>query len=230
MEDYNILDLKRIFLGSRSLVFLVEIILRTIIMYSYAIFLLRLFGKRGMGQFSNLELAIIISFGSAVGDPMIGAEMPIVYGLVCITTVALLQIGMEMVINKNPRLERIMEGKAVCLVRDGRIDIRALHRENLSVEDLFRKLRTQHITHLGEVEKAFFETSGEMTVVRYSSEKSRCGLSVLPEPLHVYHNTTVNQKGIYSCTACGFTRTFEREEHFPSCSCCASTGWVHAKK
>ena len=55
-------------------------------MYAYTIFLLRVLGKRGMGQLSTLELAIIISIGSAVGDPMIGVDIPIVHGLLVVTT------------------------------------------------------------------------------------------------------------------------------------------------
>ncbi len=81
--------------------FLVKIVFRTVIMYGYSILLLRILGKRGMGQFSGLELAIIICFGSAVGDPMIGADIPIIYGIVAITTVAVLQISMEKIINKS---------------------------------------------------------------------------------------------------------------------------------
>lgn len=230
MEDYSILDIRRIFLGSRSLVFLVEIVFRTVIMYSYAICLLRVLGKRGMGQLSNLELAIIISFGSAVGDPMIGAEMPIVYGLVCITTVALLQTGMEKIINKNHHLEKIMEGEPVCLVQDGRVDIKTLREENLSPEDLFRKLRTQDVIQLGEVKKAFFETSGEMTIVFQPPQKIKKGLPILPDPLQVFHGGMPHRAGAYSCTCCGYTRTFDKNEVFTGCRYCETKSWKQAKR
>lgn len=230
MEDYNLLDFKRIFLGERSITFLIEIVFRTVIMYGYTICLLRLFGKRGMGQLSNLELAIIISFGSAVGDPMIGAEMPIIYGLVCITTVAFLQIGMEKIINKNHHLEKIVEGEPVCLVREGRVDIQTLHKENLSPEDLFRKLRTHDVTQLGEVKEAFFETSGEMTIVFHSPQKVKSGLPVLPDPAKLFQDAMPHDPGDYSCTKCGYTKSFDTDEVFGNCAYCTNNTWKRAKK
>ena len=158
-------DLHRIFIGDGPLLFLLEIVFRTTIMYGYSIFLLRLLGKRGMGQLSTLELAIIICFGSAVGDPMIGAQMPISYGVIAITTVALLQVGMEKIINRHDKLEKLVEGKPNCIVDQGLIVLDVLKKENLSHADLFRSLRSKEVEHLGEVHKAFFETSGEITVI-----------------------------------------------------------------
>lgn len=77
---FEVFDYKRIFFGDAPILFLAEIVFRTVIMYTYTIFLVRVLGKRGMGQFSGLELVIIICFGSAVGDPMIGADIPIIHG------------------------------------------------------------------------------------------------------------------------------------------------------
>lgn len=230
MEHYELFDFKRIFLGERSLLFLVEIIFRTIIMYLYTIVLLRFLGKRSMGQISNLELAIIISFGSAVGDPMIGADIPILYGIVCITTVALMQTGMEKVINKSHRLEKIMEGEAVCLVKDGRIHINALYEEKLSPEDLFRKLRVNEVTQLGEVKKAYFETSGEMTIIWQDRLKVKKGLPILPEEVSTFHTTMPHAAGTYCCTLCGYARDMEKNEHFVPCRYCDNETWVLAKK
>ncbi len=111
MEDIRVFDFHRIFFGNYPLTFLLEIIFHTCIMYAYTIALLRFLGKRGMGQLSNLELAIIISFGSAIGDPMIGAEIPIFYGITAVTTVALIQVGMEKFINKSVKAERAWGSK-----------------------------------------------------------------------------------------------------------------------
>src|SRR5215207_7709864 len=97
-------DFHRIFLGDAPALFLLEIVFRTLIMYTYTVILLRILGKRGMGQLSMLELAIIIAFGSAVGDPMVGAEMPILHGMTAITAVTIFQIGLERLINMNKKV------------------------------------------------------------------------------------------------------------------------------
>ncbi len=107
---------------------------------------------------STLELAIILCFGSAVGDPMMGKDVPILHGLVAITVVTFLQITLERVINKSKKMEHVMEGSANCVVDDSVIKLDCLKTDNLSQEDLFRSLRGKDVEHLGQVNNAFFET------------------------------------------------------------------------
>ncbi|HTN45773.1 MAG TPA: DUF421 domain-containing protein [Flavipsychrobacter sp.] len=230
MDDYALLDFKRIFIGDRSLLFLVEIVFRTIIMYTYTIILLRLLGKRAMGQLSGLELAIIICLGSAVGDPMIGEEMPIIYGITAITTVVVIQYALEMLINRNNRLERIVEGQPVCLINNGIIDLQALKKENLSPADLFRKLRTKDVTQLGEVDSAFFETSGEVSVVFKAPGKIGAGLNIIPcNEAERYYFRTGEKAGTYCCSSCGYSRHFASDTWFPHCDLCGNFTWTKIK-
>jgi hypothetical protein len=70
MDAFKTFDFHRIFFGDLPYGFLLEIVFPTAVMYGYTIILLRLLGNRSMGQLSNLKLAIIICFRSAVGDPM----------------------------------------------------------------------------------------------------------------------------------------------------------------
>ena len=231
-EGFKVFDWHRIFLGDQPLSFLLEIVFRTVFMYLYTITLLRLLGKRGMGQLSSLELAIIICFGSAVGDPMIGKDVPIVYGLVAITSIAFLQIGIERLINRNKKLEVFMEGKADLIVNKGLIITDALEFNNLSHADLFRILRSKDVKHLGEVDKAFFETSGQITVWLQDQDKITPGLSLMPEeelplgallrsPLHTQH------KGSYSCTHCGHTLHLAKDAFLKNCNQCGQGEWLH---
>jgi uncharacterized membrane protein YcaP (DUF421 family) len=141
MQDFKIFDFHRMFFGDLPYGFLLEILFRTAIMYVYTILLLRFLGKRSMGQLSTLELAIIICFGSAVGDPMMGKDVPIIHGMVVITTVALLQTAAEWVINRNKRLETLMEGQADALVKDGMIINNSLDKNNEIHADKIRILR-----------------------------------------------------------------------------------------
>jgi len=188
-------------------------------MYCYTILLLRLLGKRSIGQLSTLELAIIICFGSAVGDPMMGKDIPILHGIVVITTVALMQIGAEWVINRNKRLEQFMEGRPDCLVKDGVIVLKGLSKNNLSKEDLFRFLRSKDVEQLGQIKNAFFETSGLVSVWCYAKTDIRPGLSILPEDYvsgsaYIPAGETVIQSGAFSCTSCGQTTTYRSGQHF----------------
>ena len=229
--NFHVFDLKRIFLGDGPHLFLLEIVFRTLIMYAYTIFLLRVLGKRGMGQLSTLELAIIICFGSAVGDPMIGADMPIVYGMVAITTIASLQIGLERIINRHKPLEKIMEGEPNLVVDNGIVIRDALKKENLSHEDLFRVLRGKDVQQLGEIHKAFFETSGQITVWFHSPKKVRRGLSIIPEN-EIPDSAIVTPGQVaetacdYSCMHCGYTIQLAKDTPIEKCPNCQYDKWL----
>ena len=202
-------------------------------MYAYTVFLLRVLGKREMGQLSVLELAIIISFGSAVGDPMIGADMPILYGIVAITTIALLQMGLESLVNKNKKVEELMECAPELVVDHGSIRLEGLKKENLSREDLFRALRSKDVKHLGEVHKAFVETSGQVSVLFNAPKNIKPGLSVLPEnqvdeSRVIKSKTAVEEPGEYCCVQCGAIKTFHEQRKAPACDVCSGEEWVKA--
>jgi uncharacterized membrane protein YcaP (DUF421 family) len=232
-STFEVFDFRRIFLGDAPPLFLLEIVFRTLIMYAYTVILLRILGKRGMGQLSMLELAIIISFGSAVGDPMVGADVPIVHGMVAITVVTIFQIGLERLINKNSKVEALMEGTPNLIVQDGVIQWDCMKRDNLSKEDLFRSLRSKDVEHLGQVQKAFFETSGSVSVFFNSPKKIKPGLSLLPEEM-VPEDTILRNEmqvpgtGEYSCMNCGHTITLKMEGIIPKCRVCADARWVKA--
>ena len=233
--DFEVFDFRRIFLGNTPLVYLFEIVFRTLIMYSYSIFLLRLLGKRGMGQLSTLELAIIIAFGSAVGDPMVDANLPILHGMVAVTVVTIFQISLERMVNKNKKVEAIVEGEPNLVVDNGVIKWDCLTKGNLSKEDLFRSLRGKDVEHLGQIEKAFFETSGQISVLFQTPKKVKPGLSLIPEneidPKTIFKAPMpVPRAGLYSCLDCGNVKSFEQEQKVHKCEICGNKEWVEAKK
>ena len=232
-ENFRVFDFHRIFIGDAPTAFLLEIVFRTLIMYAYTIFLLRILGKREMGQLSVLELAIIISFGSAVGDPMVGANMPILYGIIAITTIAILQIGLETLINKNKKVETLMEGAPNLIVNDGLISLESLKKEKLSKEDLFRSLRMKDVKHLGEVQKAFVETTGQISVLFKPPKNIKPGLPVVPEndipaSAKIRNPMRISEPGHYSCMNCGTVKLFNRMEEVPKCGECTGEEWLKA--
>ncbi|PIQ21280.1 MAG: DUF421 domain-containing protein [Cytophagales bacterium CG18_big_fil_WC_8_21_14_2_50_42_9] len=233
-KDFEIFDFHRIFFGNTPPIFLLEIIFRTLIMYGYTIILLRFLGKRGMGQLSTLELAIIIAFGSAIGDPMVNADMPILHGMVAVTVVTILQISLERLINKNKKVEAIMEGAANLVVDNGLIKWDCLIRDNLSKEDLMRSLRSKDVEHLGQVRKAFFETSGQISVLFQSPKKVKPGLTVIPEseidPADIMQAPgPVKESGVYACLDCGNIKNLVQKEQVPTCEICTGNEWVKAE-
>ncbi len=171
-------ELRRIFLGENSPWFLLEIVFRTTFIFSYTLVLIRWMGKRGMGQLSPFELAIIIALGSAVGDPMIYDDVPLLNSMIAIAVIIGLQQLLGHLTQKNEHVEQWVESRTELLVEKGRIDLVKLAQERLSNNELFEMLRIEGVAHLGQVRQAFIEPSGRLSVIRWTP--SRPGLSVMP--------------------------------------------------
>ena len=174
------MEFQRIFFGDLTVAIVAEIVLRTVVMYLYTLVLIRLLGKREMGQMSPFELVIIVALGSAVGDPMFYPDVPVIHGMVVITAVVGLQRALVKATERNPRIERVIESAAVLIVEDGRLLADAIDQEDLSESEVFMGLREQGVEHLGEVRRAYMEPSGKISVFREENPAEK-GRSILPE-------------------------------------------------
>ena len=156
-----------------------EIALRTAFMYLYTLGLVRLLGKRGMGELSPFDFVIIVSLGSAVGDPMFYADVPLLHGVIVVTVVVGLQRLVFRLTERSPAMEHLIESSPALLVEDGKIVQKTLDLEDLSERELFMYLRLEGVEQLGEVRLAYLEQNGRVSV--YKADKSDGGRSVLPK-------------------------------------------------
>ncbi len=173
-------DWHRLWLGDAPPLFLLEVVFRTVVMYLWLLLLLRVVGRRGLSQLSVVEFGIVIALGSAAGDPLFYPEVPLLYGMLVIALIVGMQWGLAQLISRNERAETFMEGHPVCLARGGRLELDGLKQINLSAEELFERLRVAGVSQLGEVQYAFVEQGGQLSVFQYERGKVRPGLSIVP--------------------------------------------------
>lgn len=230
--DYSF-DLQRIFFGDLPLVFLLEIVFRTSILFFYLLFNLRFIGQRGIGQITMFEFALIIALGSAAGDPMFYPDVPLTHGMVVITMIVLFQRMLVTITRANARVERFVEGKTERLVVDGCLDLEGIDRSLLSREEVYMELRQHSIEQLGQVRRAFLEIDGQVSVFVFPNEAIRAGLPLLP-PEDVKERALYQagkqppEAGLYACYNCGNTKDFEQGESLTACSRCNERKWVTA--
>ena len=101
-------DLGRILFGEEEtaqLVFYLEVVFRTIVMYLYTIFLSRMVGQGGVGQIGPFEFVLVIAIGSAAGDPMFYPEVGLLQGILVITVVILMHRATVFILHRHKRLE-----------------------------------------------------------------------------------------------------------------------------
>ncbi|UBV42074.1 DUF421 domain-containing protein [Deinococcus taeanensis] len=220
-------DWARMFLGDTPPLFLLEIVFRTAVIFLWLLLLLRVTGKRGLAQLSPLELAIVIGLGSAAGDPMFYPEVPLLHAMLVLTVVVGLQRLLSFLVIRNEQVETFIEGLPVELVRDGVISHAGLSGANLSREDLFERLRAQGVRQLGEVQRAYFEQDGTLTVFTLGPD-SPAGLPVVPpwdlEPPRLLLDTD-DYRAPVACLNCG--RVQPQAEPTDHCTC-GSDRWTPA--
>lgn len=220
------LDWKELLMGHEEWSFLLEIILRTFIMFITIIIGLRVLGKRGVKQLSIFELVVIIGLGSAAGDPMFNKDVGIVSSIIVFLVIIVLYSVVTYFIGKSKGFEKLVEGKSICLVENGEFAIENFKKENLGSDEFFAELRLKSISQLGQIEKAIEEISGEISVFYYENENVKYGLPIMPDSLnHTLKNIT--QEGYYSCIFCGHTEE-KQIGNAGICPKCGKDEWVHS--
>lgn len=184
MENYSF-DLQRIFFGEAPPLFLLEIMLRTAVMFGYTLAILRLVGARAPGQLSLFELMIVVALGSAVGDPMFYADVPLIYGMLVITLIIIFQRAIVTLTNRHPKVEQMVEGRIHRLVIDGRLDESGISRSTLSKQEVLMELRHEGVEFLEQVRRAYLEMDGHVSVFMVDdlSEITRKRTPILPEEI-----------------------------------------------
>jgi uncharacterized membrane protein YcaP (DUF421 family) len=232
MQPYTF-DLQRIFLGDQQPpVFLLEIAFRTSILYLFTLVMLRLVGHRGLGQLSMSEFALIVALGSAVGDPMFYADVPLLHGMTVIFLVIVFQRILNLLARRSRVMEHIIDGYTHRLVMDGCLDLKGISKARLSAGEVFAELRQNGAHHLGQIHRAYLEIDGEVSVFLYKREDIHPGLPLLPladrEAELCKPGRPVKKTTTYACHHCGFTQEYRAGETLRKCRRCGWGEWVEA--
>ncbi|MFL5743975.1 MAG: DUF421 domain-containing protein [Niastella sp.] len=200
-EDIHLYDLYRILFGNAPILFLVEIVIRSVITYIILLAVIRGLGKRMSGQLSFTEMAVMLMLGAIVSSSMQIPDRGIVEGCFVLLLVLLIQRFITRNMFKSARLEDKILGKMFLLVKDGVLQTKELSREYISRTQIFAALRSKSIINLGMVKRLYIETSGAFTMYTYENE--RAGLSLLPREDEDLFNSQQLVKDKMVCNICG---------------------------
>jgi len=170
--DYQF-DPIRMLLGdaeTQDALFFAEIVFRTTVMYLYTIFLARMVGHDAIGQVGPFEFVLVIAVGSAAGDPMFYPNVGLLQGILVITVVIVLHRVTGSLLQRSRKAESIVEGDPTLVVENGKMVEDALGSGSLSERELLALLRIEGVRDLGEVERAYFENNGRLSVFRQTGK------------------------------------------------------------
>ena len=140
-------------------------VLRASVIYALVMVLVRVSGKRAVGQFTPFDLILLILIGNAVQNGINGGDNSLTGAAIMAVTLIALNYLVAWLTSRNRRVERLVEGEPVVLACDGKVFERVLRRELVSSEDFAEALRSNQIEDIGEVHLALLETNGHITVL-----------------------------------------------------------------
>jgi uncharacterized membrane protein YcaP (DUF421 family) len=220
----TLIDFKQIFLNDLDGSVVLEIGLRTFIMFTLVLVFLRSTGKKGVRQLSIFEVAIIISLGSAAGDPMLSGESAIVPSLLVFVIILILYRLITLWAARSQKVEDILEGKPLYIIEDGVFTMQEEGDANFAKDEFFAEMRAQNIEHLGQVRTALLESNGQVSFLYYTSEEEKKGLPVYPKP-YSKRSEEIKKECDYACTHCGQVTHLTGSS---ACDRCGEKEWVEA--
>ena len=153
---------------------------RSIILYIIILIVMRLMGKREIGQLQPFELVIAIMIADLASIPMTEAGIPIWNGIIPILALLIMHLIISIINMKSIRMREIVCGKPTILIYRGKIDEKALKKERFTINELEERLRGNNINNIGDVEYAILETSGQLTVIQKPNKRN-----TIPEDFNI---------------------------------------------
>jgi len=156
------------------------IFFRSIVLYLLVLIVMRLMGKREIGQLQPFELAISIMIADLASIPMSEIGIPITNGIIPILGLLAMHLIISIINMKSLKAREIICGKPSILIYRGKINEKALKKERFTINELQERLRGNNIVNLGDVEYAILETSGEVTVIQKPEKRN-----TIPEDFNI---------------------------------------------
>lgn len=138
---------------------------RTIAIYIVAVIMVKLMGKREVGQLSPLDFVVGVIIGSVASAPMVDVELPLIPTLVPLVVLSGLEILASVLSLNNKKARRFLEDRPTVIVKDGQIVKDNMAKVRMNIDDLKQELRAQGVVDINQVEEGTLESGGEFTVI-----------------------------------------------------------------
>ncbi len=122
-------------------------------------------GKRQIGELQPCELVITILISELASMPIQDTNMPIIYGILPIITLAALEITVSTLTLKSVKFRHLLYGKPITIIRDGKINQKEMTRARMSIDDLVEAMHAEGIANIRNISLAILETNGNVSVI-----------------------------------------------------------------
>ena len=143
-----------------------EFVLRAVVVYVALLVMVRLSGKRSVGQFTPFDMILLILLGTAVQNSLLGEDISLLGGVILSGTLIALNHVVGWLAARSRRFHGFVEGRAMQIIQDGVLDKEKLRGEGVSEMDVDEALRRNGLEHVSEVRSGWIETDGNITLIK----------------------------------------------------------------
>ena len=147
---------------------MVSIFIRTIIIYIVLSIMLKIMGKRQIGELEVNELVTTLLISEIGALPISDSDMPLLPSLIPILFIASAEVIISVVKNKSARIKKIVEGEPTYIIYKGSLKQKALAENRISINEVLTEMRTQGIADLSDVRYALLEQNGKLSFLKES--------------------------------------------------------------
>ena len=159
---------------------MINVFMRSLILYIVVVIVMRIMGKRQIGQLQPFELVISILIAELAAIPMQDISIPLINGLIPILALLFAQLVISYASLKSERVRELVCGLPSIVIKNGKIDESELRRLRYNLNDLLEQLRSKDIPNVDDVEFAILETGGQLNVIPKSQKRP-----LTPEDLQI---------------------------------------------
>ncbi len=159
---------------------MIIIFIRSTLTFIILLIVMRLMGKRQIGEMQPFELVITLLIAELACIPMSDISVPLIYGIAAILAVFVIHQTLSLLDRSGRILKRVISGKpSIVLNKDG-VDFNELRKNNMDVEDLIESMRSAGYFSLDDLDYAIFESNGKLSAMEKKTEReTRTSLPVL---------------------------------------------------
>ena len=151
---------------------MVSVLARTLIIYLSLILVMRLMGKRQIGELEISDLVTTFLISEIASLPITDIKIPLSHAIVPIIILLALEVAISMLLSKFPKLKFIFSTRPATLIRNGILQKKALENSRLSFDELFSQLRQKGYDDISQIKYAILEQNGNITVIQKAPYKT----------------------------------------------------------
>lgn len=143
---------------------MINLIIRCIIVYFVVIAMVRIMGKRQIGELQPSELVITILISDVASMPLQNMEMPLISTITSLLVLVMFEVLLSVISIKSRTVRKILQGNSVMIIKDGKLIEKRIKLIRYSIDDLMEALRLKDVFDISQVQYAYIETNGAISV------------------------------------------------------------------